>query len=152
MMLGGDSAQLMDLTKEDALAMTRVLDQPLARPVRAVTACVVAVVAALVLAACGSSSHTANLASKAPPINRPCEQVSSVLSDGPDPGADPVGYAQAQVLQLRMLKLSEPKLATAVAGLASAYQAFSQADGHSDQSAVNQAQKAVNAICPGAAN
>jgi hypothetical protein len=29
------------------------------------------------------------------------------LSDGQDPGADPVGYAQAQVLQLRQLTISE---------------------------------------------
>lgn len=132
--------------------MVRVLDQLLTRPARAVSACAVAVVAALALAACGSSSHTENAVSKSPPINRPCEQVASILSDGPDPGADPVGYAQAQVLQLRLLKISQPKLATAVSDLANAYQAFSQADGHGGQSAVKRTQKAVNAICPGAAN
>jgi hypothetical protein len=137
--------------------MDRILNKPFTAPLRAfaaaaAAAAAAAVVVALVLAACGSSSHTENAVSKAPPINRPCEQVASVLSDGPDPGADPIGYAQAQVLQLRLLKLSQPKLASAVAGLATAYQEFSQADGRRGQSAVKRAQKAVNAICPGAAN
>ncbi len=39
-----------------------------------------------------------------PPARRSkqtCKQVEAVLSDGPDPEADPVGYAQAQILPLR---------------------------------------------------
>ena len=42
-----------------------------------------------------------------------CITVSDVLSDGPDPDADPVGYAQAQVLPLEELSISEPALRAA---------------------------------------
>ena len=106
------------------------------------------------LAACGSSSHSSTAASvaKAPPINSPCQQIQAVLSDGPDPSVDPVGYAQAQVLQLRKLDLHKPALAGAVRKLASAYQQFSESNGSSaDKTTVKAAVKAVNTICPGAA-
>jgi hypothetical protein len=109
---------------------------------------------AAVLAGCGSSSHssTADSVAKAPPINSPCQQIQAVLSDGPDPSVDPVGYAQAQVLQLRKLHLDKPALAGAVSHLASAYQQFSQSNGSSnDKLTVKAAVKAVNTICPGAA-
>ena len=132
--------------------MTRVLDHPLSDAVGGATACVAAVAATLGLAACGSSARAENAVSAAPPINSPCEQVAAVLSDGPDPDADPVGYAQAQVRQLRLLKLSKPALARPVAELANADAAFSHAGGHADATEVTTAEKAVDAICPGAAN
>jgi hypothetical protein len=111
-----------------------------------------AAIAALVLAACGSASHPAKTASsKVPPIEAPCQQVAAVLSDGPDPGADPVGYAQAQIIQLRDLKLSQTTLTDAVDALASAYQQFSATNGSAAaKAAVNKTSRALNAICPGA--
>jgi hypothetical protein len=111
-----------------------------------------ATVTALALAACGSASHPAKATGfKVPPIEAPCQQVAAVLSDGPDPGADPVGYAQAQIIQLRDLKLSHTKLEKAVVALASAYQRYSNTHGKSEpaKAAVNKTSKAVNAICPG---
>jgi len=111
--------------------------------------------ASVALTACGSSSHPSTKRAAGftvPPIDAPCQQVAAVLSDGPDPGADPVGYAQAQVLQLRLLKLSHSKLADAVDRLAWAYERFSASDGRAGTRAVNAAQNAVNVICPGAAN
>jgi hypothetical protein len=108
---------------------------------------------ATLAAACGSSSHSSAtlLGSKA---QQDCVNVSDVLADGPDPDADPVGYAQAQVLPLEHLKVSEPALQAAVKNLAAAYQAYSSSTGTTqNQAAVKttKAEDAVNAICPGAA-
>ena len=52
--------------------------------------------------------------SKSSTVKTTCQQVSAVLSDGPDPGADPVGYAFAQVLPLRELHTSDSSLQTAI--------------------------------------
>ena len=86
--------------------------------------------------------------------NRRCTAVSDVLANGPDPDADAVGYAEAQVLPLRQLKLAEATLADAVGQLDSAYKSFSSTDGAKGTPAavkVSAAEKAVNAICPDAA-
>lgn len=80
--------------------------------------------------------------------------MADVLSDGPDPGADPVGYAEAQVLPLRQLKIAEPALREAVQKLGSAYEAFASSTGHAsaaDALKVSAAERVLNAICPGAA-
>jgi hypothetical protein len=110
---------------------------------------IVGVGAAAMVAVGGISSASAH----GVPINAPCQQVAAVLSDGPDPGADPVGYAQAQIIQLRKLKLSDKKLEREVRALASAYALYVETDGRSKaaKAAVNKAEKAVNATCPGAA-
>jgi hypothetical protein len=86
----------------------------------------------------------------APPIDAPCQKVAAVLSNGPGPGVDPVGYAEAQIIQLRKLELSNGKLVEAVRDLASASQAYAKADGTSAKAAVRKAAKAVNTICPAA--
>ena len=78
-----------------------------------------------------------------------------MLSDGPDPGADPVGYAQAQVLPLRQLTISDAALRADVLALADAYQAFSTASSAGRAAAaagVTKAENAVNSLCPGAAS
>src|SRR5271156_6493265 len=67
------------------------------------------------ISACGSSS-----ASSAPPAT--CQQVSAVLANGPDPDADPVGYAQAQILPLRQVHSSDDQLTRSLSDLESAYQ------------------------------
>jgi hypothetical protein len=72
-----------------------------------------------------------------------------VLADGPDPGTDAVGYAQAQVLPLRQLKIGDAALRGDVLALAGAYQAFSTRSGSA--AAVAKAEKSVNAVCPQAA-
>lgn len=113
------------------------------------------VVMALALTACGSSSSgsstTALLGST---VHQECTSISDVLADGPDPDADPVGYAQAQVLQLRQLTIADAKLDRDVLTLASAYQAFSSGSGAGGTAAalsVAKAENAVNSICPEAA-
>jgi hypothetical protein len=77
--------------------------------------------------------------------------VSAVLSDGPDPGADPVGYAFAQILPLRQIKTSDQTLRNAIDNLASAYEQFYKANGVGQPAshAVSQSAARINALCPG---
>jgi hypothetical protein len=101
---------------------------------------------ALLLAACGSS------ASSKVAVKQSCQQVAAVLSDGPDPTADPVGYAEAQVLPLRRLRTSQKQLQRTIVKLASAYQAFSSTNGsRATRATVTATARAIAAICPGAA-
>jgi hypothetical protein len=99
------------------------------------------------LAGCSSSGSSSAQGAKA----SGCEDVAAILSDGPDPGADPVGYAEAQVLPLRQLHTSDHSLEAAVSDLAEAYQAFYQTNGSSPaKAAVDRASARLDSICPGA--
>ena len=110
---------------------------------------------ALAVAACGSaSSQTSSTAALGTAVQQDCTTISDVLSDGPDPGADPVGYAQAQVLPLRQLTISDATLHDAVLSLATAYEKFSTSTGPTRAAAalvVAKAEDEVNKICPQAA-
>lgn len=102
----------------------------------------------LLLGACGSSSKPA--LSSAQVKKRTCEQVEAALSDGPDPEADPVGHAQAQILPLREIYTSDGVLHQAIDRLAAAYQSFSSTDGSSAaRSAVSAASRTIEHLCPG---
>jgi hypothetical protein len=105
---------------------------------------------AALLSACGSGASPA--AASAATVQATCSQVSSVLSDGPDPGADPVGYAQAQVLPLGQIRTPDATLRAAISGLASAYKEYYASNGasHAASAAVAAASKRLDAICPGA--
>jgi hypothetical protein len=107
---------------------------------------------ALALSACGGSARTP--ASAADATKQSCHQVGAVLADGPDPDADPAGYAEAQILPLRQVHIANRPLKTAVGQLDSAYQQLFSSNGHSSAAvkAVAAASKKVNAICPGAAS
>src|ERR1700678_2765002 len=107
------------------------------------------VFAATAVTACGSSSSSASLFGGKG--QQTCTSVADVLSDGPDPAADPVGYAEAQVLPLRQLQITSSKLHDAVEALASAYQTYASSNGHAGSAKVASAEKVLNAICPGAA-
>ena len=105
---------------------------------------------ALLLTACGSSGSSSATAATTAAKNA-CQQVSAALSDGPDPGTDPVGYAQAQVLPLQQIHTSDQSLQKAIGALADAYQQFSSSNGDATaKQAVSQASRRVNATCPGA--
>jgi hypothetical protein len=113
--------------------------------------------AATALAACGSSSapDASSTVLNGTAMQQTCTAIGDVLSDGPDPDADPVGYAEAQVLPLRQLTITDPQLHRAVLHLAAAYQAFSTATGDAGTAAalqVSTSEAAVNTICPGVAN
>ena len=120
----------------------------------AVAAVLITAASILAVSACGSSSQSTSSAILGSSLQQDCTNVADVLSDGPDPGADPVGYAQAQVLPLRQLTISDSALRQDVLALASAYEAFSSgtgAGGAAAKAAVTKAENAVNSICPQAA-
>jgi hypothetical protein len=108
---------------------------------------------ALLLTACGSGSANAP-ASASSAISAACTEVGAALSDGPDPAADPVGYAEAQIKPLHAIKTSDPALRAAIADLATAYAGVFDSNGSNAaaKKAVATASKKVNAICPGAAS
>jgi hypothetical protein len=112
---------------------------------------VASLAAALLLAACGGGSGRAPTA--LPAASAACAQISAALSDGPDPGADPVGYAEAQIKPLQAIKTGNTSLRAAISHLASAYAAVYDTDGKSAAAAkaVKAASQKVNTICPGAA-
>jgi len=100
-------------------------------------------------AAAGTSRPTSTAV-----VRAACNQVSAVLSDGPDPDADPVGYAEAQILPLGQIHTSDSQLRAAIGKLASAYRAFFDSNGSSSSAklAVTAASKRINSFCPGAAS
>ena len=110
------------------------------------------------LGACSSAAPpagpvAAGTASTAAP-HAACTQVSAVLSDGPDPDSDPVGYAEAQILPLGQIHTSDAQLRAAIGKLAGAYRAFFDSNGNSASAklAVAAASKRINSFCPGAAS
>jgi hypothetical protein len=109
----------------------------------------------LAMAACGSASSQAPApVGLGTSVLQDCTAVSDVLSDGPDQAADPVGYAQAQVLPLRQLTIGDATLHRAVLSLATAYQTFSSSTAATRAAAtlaVSKAENEVSKICPQAA-
>ena len=77
-----------------------------------------------------------------------------MLSDGPDPDADPVGYAEAQLLPLRRINAPDQAPRNVIGQLANAYQQFFASNGKSSNAkeAVAVASKKLNSLCPGAAS
>jgi uncharacterized heparinase superfamily protein len=108
---------------------------------------------AALLGACSSPAAASKPVSTAA-VRAACTQVSAVLSDGPDPAADPVGYAEAQILPLRQIRTSDTQLRAAISKLAGAYRAFFASNGSSSTAklAVTTASKRINSFCPGAAS
>jgi hypothetical protein len=108
------------------------------------------VLCAGLLTACGSSVGSSPQSSTA--AKAACQQISAVLSNGPDPEADPVGYALAQIRPLGAISVhSDATLQAAIHHLASAYQTFydDSGKGKSAKQAINAAAKSINDLCPG---
>jgi hypothetical protein len=115
---------------------------------RRLVAVAVAMALVVLLGACGSSSKPAP--SSAQVKKQTCKQVEAALSDGPDPEADPVGHAQAQILPLREIHTPDGPLHQAIDTLAAAYQTFSSTHGASQaKRAVGAASKTIEHLCPG---
>jgi hypothetical protein len=87
-------------------------------------------------------------------VKKACSQVTAVLSDGPDPDADPAGYPEAQILPLRHIKAPDKSFRSALSRLDAAYRQLFASNGKSSAatSAVAAASKKINRICPGAAS
>jgi hypothetical protein len=114
---------------------------------RRLVAVVMALALMVLLGACGSSKPAL---SSAQVKKQTCQQVEAALSDGPDPEADPVGHAQAQILPLREIHTADAALHRAIDTLAAAYRSFSSTDGSgAAKSAVSAASKTVEHLCPG---
>jgi hypothetical protein len=130
------------------------------RPVMALALTLVA--APLALAACSSggsnpsssgSGRSGGVAAAKAPVAL-CNELDAVLSDGPDPGADPVGYALSQILPLQQqVHSSDTAVMATVNQLIAADQALYNSSG-ADKSASATIQKdytAINKACPGVA-
>lgn len=114
-------------------------------------AAIVMLALATMVSACGSSGHTTASAAAAPVAEPACQQVGDALSNGPDPDADPVGYAEAQIQPLRQIHATSPALAQAITTLAGAYSSFYTANGAGPaKSVLNAAIKRINSLCPDA--
>jgi hypothetical protein len=104
--------------------------------------------AAPLLAACGGGAALA----KAPAAV--CQQIGGVLSDGPDPGADPVGYALSEIKPLGQIHTSDASVADSLRKLIAADTALvaSQGNDHAAKAAIAKATGALNTACPGVAS
>jgi hypothetical protein len=127
----------------------------LARIRGAAAAALIAPGLAALLAACASPAAPSRPVAATTPVTEvhvTCSQVSAVLSDGPDPTADPVGYAEAQILPLGQIRTPDPQLRSAIGDLARAYRAFFDSNGTSGSAklAVAAASKRIDSFCPGA--
>lgn len=118
------------------------------RPRGPVTTLIACAAAILPLTAACSSGPPAVSAS----TSKTCAQVGAVLSDGPDPGQDQAGYAEAQILPLRQVRGATPALRSAISDLAEAYARFFASNGKSATAtrAVAAAAAHMNKLCPGA--
>jgi hypothetical protein len=106
----------------------------------------------VVVGACGSSSSGGDKTATAPA--RFCQQTLAVLSDGPDPDADPVGYAESQIIPLGDIHTSDATLATAIHQLITSDRALVASGGsdHAASKAITKADKTLNTYCPGVAS
>jgi hypothetical protein len=107
------------------------------------------------LVGCGSSSASTP-STTSPAARSTCQLVNADLSDGPDPGADPVGYALAQIAPLRQAAsaTSDLTLRAAIDRLDRAYQ--TQYQDNAQEAGVNATVKSalahVQALCPAGAS
>jgi hypothetical protein len=109
-------------------------------------ALVVVVVAVLVGLQLSSSSPRTSASAH---TSATCRKVNAVLSDGPDPSADPVGYAEAQVLPLRQITTSNALLHRAITQLSAAYKTFFDDNGtKTAQATLNSATRQIDKLCP----
>ena len=135
----------------------------MSRPLPATLSAVALLGGSLVLAACGSGSGSAGAGSatdgggaakaqaKAP--SSLCQELNAVLADGPDPDADPVGYALSQILPLQQVHSSDAAVMASVGQLVAADKTFDRSNG-ADKSAAAAIQKnyrALDRACPGVA-
>jgi hypothetical protein len=108
--------------------------------------------ALVVLAGCGSSSAGGTSSASRLPTPPICTQIGGVLGNGPDPDADPVGYAEAQITPLGAIHASSPALQHAITSLDSAFRhEFAANASPASKRAVRSAKRQINALCPGAA-
>jgi hypothetical protein len=110
-----------------------------------------AAAAGLLLTGCSSSSGGTSVT--ALPTPTICTQIGGVLGNGPDPDADPVGYAEAQIRPLAEIHSSQPGLQDALDALDIAFRhEFDEKASAPSKAEVRAAQHRVDSLCPGAAS
>jgi hypothetical protein len=110
-----------------------------------------AIVAAIPLwAACGVGGSGASSGTAPAAL---CRQLTAVFSDGPDPGADPVGYALSQESPLAEIHTSDHSAAQTIRDLVEADRALVATNGteHSITKQISHDDAALNKDCPGVA-
>jgi hypothetical protein len=105
------------------------------------------------LAACSSSS-SAGISGQTQAPAAVCQKVLGVLSDGPDPDADPVGYALSQIAPLGQIHTSDNDLARRLSDLITADRALVSSNGsdHAATKSIAKDDADLNKVCPGAAS
>jgi hypothetical protein len=104
--------------------------------------------------ACGSTGPSGAAVSSAHAPAAVCQKILAVFSDGPDPDADPVGYALSQILPLGQIHTSDHSVSTTLHSLIREDRALVKSKG-SDKSAksgIKKADKSLNKACPGVAS
>jgi hypothetical protein len=104
------------------------------------------------ISACSSGGQTAapTASTTQTAAQQTCQTVSDVLADGPDPDADPVGHAQAQILPLEEIHTTDQTLSKAISALDRGYSSYVAANGtdKAATSALTAAINKINALCP----
>ena len=104
--------------------------------------------AGVLLGACGSPSASEVSGTLA----RSCQAVAAVLSDGPGPVVDPIGYAEAQIRPLRDVRTPDRSLHQDIQRLDRAYrEVFDSNDSPASARAERSASGRLDAVCPKAA-
>jgi hypothetical protein len=106
-------------------------------------------VAAPLWSACSSSSSGGGRAAKPPAAL--CQKLGGIFADGPDPDADPVGYALAQINALASIRTTNYAVRAAVTKLVPADRALVSSNGsdHAATATIKKEDAALNRSCPG---
>jgi hypothetical protein len=83
-----------------------------------------------------------------------CQKILAVLSDGPDPDADPLGYALSQIKPLGQIATSDHSVRVTLDKLIAADRSLVNSNGsdHAAKTAIARTDKALNTACPGVAS
>jgi hypothetical protein len=114
-------------------------------------------VAAPLWAACGSSGSSGSGGGGAHAAAAPaalCQKILAVYSDGPDPDADPVGYALSQIKPLGQIHTSDHTVSATLGKVIAADRALVSSNGkdHAATKAIATADKTLTSACPGVAS
>jgi sugar phosphate permease len=105
---------------------------------------VIVVIVGLWLAHAGSNATSVPAAT--------CQTITGTLANGPDPDADPIGHAQAQIVPLQKIPTTNAGLKDALTSLSSAYATYVKDDGSkASRQGVALAARQLDTYCPGAA-
>jgi len=104
--------------------------------------------------ACGAASPSGAAVKSAHAPTAVCQKILAVLSDGPDPDADPVGYALSQILPLGQIHTSDHTVSTTLRSLIKDDRALVKANGDDKtaKTGIKKADKSLNKACPGVAS